>query len=44
MLRYCYLSVPPVKVQMATTECQRTKDVANLRIHVELAINRIKTY
>ena len=47
MLRYCYLSVPPgtrVKSQMTTTECQRTKDVANLRIHVERAINRIKTY
>ena len=29
---------------MRTTECQRTKDVANLRIHVERAINRIKTY
>ena len=46
MLRYCYLSVPPgarVKAQMTTTERQRAKDVANLRIHVERAINRIKT-
>ena len=47
MLDYCSLSVPPgarVKSQMTTTECKRTKDVANIRIHVERAINRIKTY
>ena len=47
MLNYCSLSVPPgarVKSQMTTTECKRTKDVANIRIHVERAINRIKTY
>jgi hypothetical protein len=29
---------------MTTGECKKTKDVANLRIHVERAINRIKTY
>ena len=47
MLRYCYLSVHPgarVKAQMTTTDCQRTKDVAHLCIHVERAINQIKTY
>ena len=47
MLNYCSLSVPPgarVKSQMTTTECKRTKDVANIRIHVERAINHIKTY
>ena len=29
---------------MTTTECEHTKDVANIRIHVEQAINCIKTY
>ena len=45
MLRFCSLSVPPgarVKSQMTKVECKKTKDVANLRIHVERAINRIK--
>ena len=47
MLRFCHLSVPPgarVKAQMTTAECNKTKKIANLRIHVERAINRIKTY
>ena len=47
MLKFCSLTVPPgarVKAQMTTEECKKTKDVANLRIHVERAINRIKTY
>ena len=47
MLRYCSLSVPPgarIKSQMTSKECKKTKDVANLRIHVERAIKRIKTY
>ena len=47
LLRYCNLSVPPgarVKAQMTTSECKRTKGIANLRIHVERAINRIKTF
>lgn len=47
MLKFCSFSVPPgarVKAQMTSAECKRTKDVANLRIHVERAINRIKTY
>ena len=44
---YCKLSVPPgarVKSQMRTEECRKTKEVANLRIHVERAINRIKEF
>ncbi|XP_065650954.1 uncharacterized protein LOC136079160 [Hydra vulgaris] len=44
---YCSLSVPPgarVKSQMTATECKKTTDVANLRIHIERAINRIKTF
>ena len=47
MLKFCTLSVPSgarVKAQMTTAECKTTKDVANLRIHVERAINRIKTF
>ena len=47
MLKFCTLSVPPgvrVKAQMTTTECKTTKNVANLRIHVERAIIRIKTF
>lgn len=47
MLRFCSLSVPPgarVKSQMTTAECKKTKDVANLRIHVERAINRMKCF
>ena len=44
---YCSLSIPPgarVKSQFTTTECGKTKEVANLRIHVERAINRLKEY
>ena len=44
---YCRLSIPPgarIKAQMTKTECSKTKDIANLRIHVERAINRIKTF
>ena len=44
---YCSLSIPPgarVKSQMTTAECSKTKEVANLRIHVERAINRLKEY
>ncbi len=47
LLRFCSLSVPPgarTKAQMTAAECKKTKDVANLRIHVERAINRIKTF
>lgn len=47
MLRHASLVVPPgarVKSQMTTKECKKTSKVANLRIHVERAINRIKTF
>ena len=47
LLRFCSLCVPPgarVKSQMTANECKKTKHVANLRIHVERAINRIKTF
>ena len=47
MVKFCKLTVPPgarVKSQMTTAEVKKTKEVANLRIHVERAINRIKTY
>ena len=47
LLRFCQFYVPPgarVKSQMTSSECKRTTRVANLRIHVERAINRIKTY
>ena len=45
--RFCQLNVAPgarVKSQMTSIECKRTKKVANLRTHVERAINRIKAY
>ena len=44
---YCTLNVPPgarVKSQMTVEECEKTKAIANLRIHVERAINRMKTF
>ena len=47
MFKFCSLSVPPgarVKSQMTMSECKKTKDVANVRVHVERAINRIKNY
>ena len=47
LLRFCSLSVPPgarTKAQMTEEECKKTTDIANLRIHVERAINRIKTF
>jgi len=47
ILRYCKLVVPPgarTKSQMTTAECKKTKKIANLRIHVERAINRIKFF
>ena len=39
--------MPPgarVKSQMTVAECEKTKSVANLRIHVERAIIRIKEF
>ena len=44
---YCHLAVPPgacAKSQMTATECKKTKQVANVRIHVERAISRLKTF
>ncbi len=44
---YCTLYVPPgarVKSQMTQEECKKTKEIENLRIHVERAIKRIKTF
>ena len=44
---YCSLSIPPgarVKSQMTAAECKKIKEVANLHIHVERAINRMKTF
>ena len=46
-MKFCTLSVPPgarIKAQMTMAECKTTKNVANLRIHVERAINRIKPF
>ena len=46
-LHFCRLVVPPgarVKSQMTKSEVKKTKEVANLRIHVERAINRIKFF
>ncbi|XP_057292614.1 uncharacterized protein LOC130621336 [Hydractinia symbiolongicarpus] len=47
LLRFCSLSIQPgarIKAQMTTEECKRIKNVANLRIHIERAINRMKTF
>ena len=43
-LHFCRLVVPPgakVKYQLAQPEVKKTKEKANLRIHVKRAINRI---
>ena len=45
LLHFCRLVVLPgarVKSQMIKSEVKTTKEVANLRVHVERAINRIK--
>ena len=47
LLRFSHLGVPPgsrIKAQMPTDECKCTKDVANLRVHVERSVKLIKTY
>ena len=47
MLKFCTLSVPQgarVKAQMTTAESKTNKNVANLRIHIERDINRIKPF
>ena len=47
ILKFCTLVVPPgarIKSQMTKDECKKTAKVANLRIHVERAINRVKSF
>ena len=47
LLYYCKLFVPPgarAKAQMSAAECKKTKEIANVRIHVERAINRLKEF
>lgn len=47
LLRFCTLIIPPGKrgkSQFTQQEVELTKKVANVRIHVERAINRLKTY
>ena len=47
MMKYCTLSVPSgaeIKSQITNSEARKTKNIANLRIHVERAIKRIKSY
>ena len=47
LLRYCNLQVPPgarTNSQTTKKEVKKTKEFANLRIHVERATNRIKNY
>ena len=44
LLHFCRLVAPPgakVKYQLAQPEVKKTKEEANLRIHVKRAINRI---
>ena len=46
-LHFCNSQVPPgsrTKSQMTKKVVQKTKEIENLRIHVETAINRIKNY
>ena len=47
LLRFSSLQVPPgarAKSKMTVDECKKTKDIVNLRIHIERAINRIKFF
>jgi len=47
LLYYCKLFVPPgarAKAQMSAAECKKTKEIANVRIHVERATNRRKEF
>lgn len=47
LLKFCSLVVPPgarIKSQFTEKEVKKTKEIANLRIHVERAINRMKTF
>ena len=43
LLHFCRLVVPPgarVKRQMTMSEVKKTKEAANLRIHIERTINK----
>ena len=47
VLHFCNLQVPPdarTNSQMTKKEAQKIKEIANLRIHLERPINRIKNY
>ena len=47
LLHFSSLEIPPgarIKSQMTSAEGRKTKDAANLRIHVERAINCIKSF
>ena len=47
LLHYCKLFVPPgarVKAQVTAAECKTTKPIANVRIHMERAINRLEEF
>ena len=47
LLHFCRLTIPlgaRVKSKMTKSEVKKTKEVANLRIHVETAINRINFF
>ena len=47
LLHFCNSQVPPgawTKSQMTKKEVQKTKEIANLQIHVVRAINRIKNH
>ena len=47
LLHFCNLQVPAgarTKTQMTKKDVQKAKEIANLRIHVERAMNRIKSY
>ena len=46
-MKYCTFSAPPgtrIKSQMTSLEVRKTKKIANLRIHVERSISRIKSH
>ena len=47
VLHFCNLQVPSdarTNSQMTKKEAQKTKEIANLQIHLERPINRIKNY
>ena len=47
LFKYCNLAAPPgarLKLQFTHGEAMKTKTIANLRLHVERAIRRIKTF